>query len=93
MAVPAGVLADVDLKDNDDRFTVVVVKAPAGTGTGTGTGTGGGTGGGNGAAGPTLPITGPAVFFVAGIGAVLAAFGALLLVITRRRRPATTRDR
>ena len=78
LAVAADVLADVDLKDNDDRFMVVVAKAAADDG---------GAGGGNGDDGPTLPITGPVVMSVAGTGAGLVAFGVLLLVATRRRRP------
>jgi uncharacterized repeat protein (TIGR01451 family) len=79
IAVSAEVLADVDLKDNDDRFMVVVAKAEEDDG---------GAGGGNGDSGPTLPITGPVVTSVAGTGAALVAVGVLLLVVTRRRRPA-----
>ena len=78
IAVAADVLADVDLQDNDDRFTVVVANAAQGGG-------GGGAGGGD--DGPTLPITGPAVIPVALTGAALTAVGVLLLVTTRRRRP------
>jgi uncharacterized repeat protein (TIGR01451 family) len=84
VAVAAAVLADVDLRDNDDRFTVVVAKAAEEDG---------GTGGGNGDDGPTLPITGPVVTSVAGTGAALVAVGALLLVATRRRRPTPSKDR
>jgi uncharacterized repeat protein (TIGR01451 family) len=82
IAVAADVLADVDLKDNDDRFTVVVAKA---------TQDDAGAGGGNGDDGPTLPITGPAIISVAGTGAALTAVGVLLLVTTRRRRPTATK--
>jgi uncharacterized repeat protein (TIGR01451 family) len=78
IAVAAHVLADVDLKDNDDRFTVVVAKAAQ---------DGAGAGAGSGDDDPTLPITGPAAISVAGIGAALTAVGVLLLVITRQRRP------
>lgn len=80
IGVAADVLADVDLKDNDDRFTVVVAKAVKDGG-------GNGAGGGNGGNGPMLPITGPAVVAVAGTGAALTAGGVLLLATTRRRRP------
>ena len=52
IAVAADVLADVDLKDNDDRFTVVVAKAAQ---------DGGGTGGGTGEDGPTLLGTGGSI--------------------------------
>jgi hypothetical protein len=84
--VAADVLADVDPKDNDDRFTVVVARAEQ-----DGTGTGGGASGGNGGDSPALPITGPAAIPVAGIGAAFAAVGVLLLVATRRRRPTARR--
>jgi hypothetical protein len=84
IAVAVDVLADVDLKDNDDRFTVVVAKAAQDD-------PGAGGGGGNGDEGPTLPITGSAVIYVAGTGAALTAVGVLLLMTTRQRRPTASR--
>jgi uncharacterized repeat protein (TIGR01451 family) len=80
IAVAADVLDDVDLKDNDDRFTVVVAKPGQDDPVV-------GAGGGNGDDATTLPITGPAAIPVAGTGAALTAVGVLLLVTTRQRRP------
>ncbi|HEU5108119.1 MAG TPA: hypothetical protein VFT95_06135 [Micromonosporaceae bacterium] len=85
-AAAADMLADVDLRDNDDRFTVVVAKAAQAD-----PDPGGGAGGGNGVDDPTLPITGPAVTVLAGTGAALTAVGVLLLVAVRRRRPTAGR--
>jgi hypothetical protein len=68
---------EVDASDNTDGFAVLVAGQPGG---GTG-GSGGGTGEGGG-----LPITGPVSASVAAAGAVLIAVGAVLFVVTRRRR-------
>jgi uncharacterized repeat protein (TIGR01451 family) len=84
IAVAAAVLNDVDLKDNDDRFTVVVAKALKDNG-----GAGGGVGDDDG--GPTLPITGPVATSAAGTGVALVAIGVLLLVATRRHRPTASK--
>jgi hypothetical protein len=68
---------EVDASDNTDGFAVLVAGRPGG---GT-SGSGGGTGEGGG-----LPITGPVAASVAGAGAVLVSIGAVLFVVTRRRR-------
>jgi hypothetical protein len=70
-------VVEVDASDNTDGFAVLVAGQPGG---GTG-GSGGGTGEGGG-----LPVTGPVAASVAGAGAVIIAIGAVLFVVTRRRR-------
>lgn len=68
---------EVDATDNTDTFAVFVA-GPQG-GSGGGTGNGGGEDGG-------LPVTGPVAASVAGAGAAVIAIGAVLFVVTRRRR-------
>ena len=71
---------DVDATDNTDTFAVFVAGSPGGSGGGEGNG-----GNGNGDDGG-LPVTGPVAASVAGAGAAVIAIGAVLFVVTRRRR-------
>jgi hypothetical protein len=68
---------DIDPSDNVDGFAVIVA-GPAG-GAGGGTGDNGGDGGG-------LPVTGPVAGTVAGVGSAVLVAGAVMLVMSRRRR-------
>ena len=67
---------DIDATDNTDDFTIMLAAAD---GSGTGGGSGGGSGGG-------LPITGAPAMPVAGVGVAALIFGAILMLLTRRRR-------
>jgi hypothetical protein len=64
---------DVDAGDNVDEYTVFIGAAASGGGGG------GGTGGG-------LPVTGVQVGLIGGVGAAVLALGAVLFVLSRRRR-------
>jgi hypothetical protein len=66
---------DIDPSDNVDGFAVLVA-GPAG-------GTGGGTGGGD---EPGLPVTGPVAGTIGGIGGAVLVAGAIMFVMSRRRR-------
>jgi hypothetical protein len=66
---------DLDPADNVDGFAVIVA-GPAG-------GSGGGTGGED---GPGLPVTGPVAGTIAGAGGAVLIAGAVLFVMSRRRR-------
>jgi hypothetical protein len=65
---------DADPSDNVDGFAVLVA-APSG-------GAGGGTGGDDGG----LPVTGPVAGTVAGVGSAVLVAGAVMFVMSRRRR-------
>jgi hypothetical protein len=69
-------VADVDPGDNQDGFAVVLAARSGGSGGG------GGGGGGDGG----LPVTGPQVGLVGGIGIVALTAGGVLLLAARRRR-------
>jgi hypothetical protein len=68
---------DIDPSDNIDGFAVLVA-GPAG-------GSGGGTGG-DGGDDPDLPVTGPVAGTVAGLGGAVLVAGAVMFVMSRRRR-------
>ena len=70
---------DADATDNTDDFTIMVADADS---------TGGDDGGQGGGGGGGLPITGAPVLLVAGIGLAVILIGAVLMVVTRRRKPA-----
>jgi hypothetical protein len=70
---------DIDPADNVDGFAVIVA-GPAG---GSGGGTGGGTGGDD---DPGLPVTGPVAGTIAGAGGAVLVVGAVMFVMSRRRR-------
>jgi hypothetical protein len=85
--------ADVDDSDNQDGFAVVVAANSDGGGNGGGPGDGGGPGngggaggGGGGGGGGSLPITGSRAGLTAGTGLAMLVGGAVLLLLTRRRR-------
>jgi hypothetical protein len=68
---------DIDPADNVDGFAVQVA-GPSG-GTGGGTGDNGGDDGG-------LPVTGPVAGGIAGVGGAVLLAGAVMFVMSRRRR-------
>ncbi|MFI7539646.1 hypothetical protein [Actinoplanes sp. NPDC049599] len=68
-------IAELDPADNVDGFAVIVA-GPAG-------GTGGGTGGGD---DPGLPVTGPVAGTIAGAGGAALIAGAVMFLVSRRRR-------
>jgi hypothetical protein len=79
--VSAAEIADLDIdpSDNVDGFAVIVA-GPAG---GSGGGTGGDTGGDD---EPGLPVTGPVAGGIAGAGGAVLIAGAVMFVMSRRRR-------
>jgi len=94
-ALPPGVRGvtlaglDIDATDNTDDFTIMLAAAD-GTGGGSGGGTGGGSGDGEGGgSGGGLPITGAPAMATADAGLAAIVVGALLLFLTRRRKPTT----
>ncbi|MFF0371741.1 hypothetical protein [Micromonospora sp. NPDC005087] len=87
--LPANAVAvratDVDDSDNQDGFAVVLAANSSGGGDGGDGGDDGGSDGGGGG----LPITGPQTGLTFGIGLVMLAGGAVLLLLTRRVRRRT----